>query len=195
MGGYLICQFCWDWWGEYISIPVFQFFWEPCLYISFSLSLFSEELVFGFLWTVAVNPKNRLDNRHGSVGLFLVPTTALKPRFTFLDEWIRQMYFPSSMDAALRVTTRADRSFQCSRTMSRVWSSGIFLASIPQFGFCRGIQLSKSASESRIRSYHDAEIGGTAFCATSGGGGSLPQMASIIGLCRSATFDLGSSQR
>lgn len=81
---------------------------ENRAYISLSLS---EELVFGFLWTVAVNPKNRLDNRHGSVGVFLVPTTALKPRITFLDEWIRQMYLPSSMDAALRVTTRADRSF------------------------------------------------------------------------------------
>jgi hypothetical protein len=71
---------------------------ENRAYISLSLS---EELVFGFLWRVAVNPKNRPDNLHGSVGLFLVPTTILKPRFTFLDEWIRQMYLPSSMDAAL----------------------------------------------------------------------------------------------
>ncbi len=38
VGGYLIRQFCLRMVREYIWIPVFQLFWEPCLYISLPLS-------------------------------------------------------------------------------------------------------------------------------------------------------------
>ncbi len=160
-----------------------------------SKSKFQNKILMPNLKRYCDNSRNRPDNRHGSVGLFLVPTTILKPRFTILDEWNQTDVSSFIHGRGCKGYDEGRSLFQCSRTMSRVWSSAILFASIPQFGFCRGIQLCKSASESRIRSYHDAEIGGTAFCATSGGDGSLPEMAGIIGLCRSATLDISSSQR